>query len=91
MRPNSIGCMSLDDLTQPSSPWDDPDFKLAVLWPINIAWSNTKRAVVAQELKSNLLILCAGVFDLIKSASYGVVKLEGLKGNKMRLFANCNT
>jgi phage terminase large subunit-like protein len=26
----ALGCMSADDLTQPSSPWDDPDFKLAV-------------------------------------------------------------
>ena len=26
----ALGCMRLDDLTQPSLPWDDPDFKLAV-------------------------------------------------------------
>ena len=26
----ALGCMSLDDLIQPTSPWDDPDFKLAV-------------------------------------------------------------
>ena len=26
----ALGCMRLDDLTQPSLLWDDPDFKLAV-------------------------------------------------------------
>ena len=26
----ALGCMSADDLIQPTSPWDDPDFKLAV-------------------------------------------------------------
>ena len=26
----ALGCMRLDDLTQPSLPWDDPDFKLSV-------------------------------------------------------------
>ena len=26
----AFGCMRFDDLTQPSLPWDDPDFKLAV-------------------------------------------------------------
>ena len=26
----ALGCMSVDDLIQPMSPWDDPDFKLAV-------------------------------------------------------------
>ena len=26
----ALGCMSLEDLSQPSSPWDDPDLKLAV-------------------------------------------------------------
>jgi len=26
----ALGCMSADDLIQPTSTWDDPDFKLAV-------------------------------------------------------------
>ena len=26
----ALGCMSADDLIQPTSPWDNPDFKLAV-------------------------------------------------------------
>ena len=26
----ALGCMSAEDLIQPTSPWDDPDFKLAV-------------------------------------------------------------
>jgi hypothetical protein len=26
----ALGCISADDLIQPTSPWDDPDFKLAV-------------------------------------------------------------
>ena len=26
----ALGCMSADDLIQSTSPWDDPDFKLAV-------------------------------------------------------------
>ena len=26
----ALGCIRLDDLTQPSLPWDDPDFKSAV-------------------------------------------------------------
>ena len=26
----ALGCMSVDDLIQPTSPWDDPDFQLAV-------------------------------------------------------------
>jgi hypothetical protein len=56
--------------------------------PINIAWSNTKRAVVAQETKSNLLILCAGIFDLIKSASFENGSPADHKVNKMRLFGN---
>jgi len=25
-----LGCMSAEDAVQPTSPWDDPDFKLAV-------------------------------------------------------------
>ena len=25
----ALGCMSADDLIQPTSPWDDPKFKLA--------------------------------------------------------------
>ena len=43
-------------------------------------------AVVTQELKSNLLILCAGIFDLIKSASYNWVSIASHEINKMRLF-----
>ena len=26
----AVGCMSADDLIQPTSPWDDPNFKLAL-------------------------------------------------------------